>query len=93
MVNSNWPLDTRAPSVKCTVSITPPTRGRSSTYSAASSRPLNSSLSASVRCTAGATLTGAGPCGPPWASALPVQPASQADAAASGSSQAMVRSS
>ena len=51
----------------------PATRGRSSTYSVASSRPLNSSLSVIVRCTAGATLTGSARGGPPCASALSPQ--------------------
>src|SRR3954471_8290529 len=40
------------------------TRGRSSTYSVASMRPLNSSLSVTGRSTAGTTLTGAA-LGPP----------------------------
>jgi len=55
--NSRSPLRTRAPSVKATFSMVPATRGRSSTNSVASSRPLNSSWSATVRCTAGATLS------------------------------------
>lgn len=49
--------------------MVPATRGRSSTNSVASSRPLNSSLSDTERWTAGATLTGIAGGGPPWASA------------------------
>jgi len=44
----------------------------------ASSRPLNSSLSDTVRCTAGATLTGAAGGGPLCASAALPQAVSQA---------------
>ncbi|WP_322276705.1 hypothetical protein [Hydrogenophaga sp.] len=66
-------MDTSAPSVKWTLSTTPPTRGRNSTYSAASSRPLKVSLSETVRATAGATLTGGAWGGPPCASAGPPQ--------------------
>ena len=60
---------TVAPSVKCTLSTVPATRGRSSTNSAASMRPLKVSRSVTGRWVAGATLTGMAGGGPPWASA------------------------
>ena len=71
MVNSIAPCATRAPSLKCTLSIVPPMRGRTSTERGASSRPVNSSMSVTVRCTAAATETGGAPGGPPgWPSGL-----------------------
>ena len=84
--NSRSPFLTSAPSLKCTLSIVPATRGRSSTYSAASSRPLNSSLSATARCTAGATLTGGACGGPPCASASAPQPVMRISEASSAAS-------
>ena len=78
MLNSSWPRATVAPSVKWTLSTVPATRGRSSTNSAASMRPLKVSTSVTVRCTAGATLTGMAGGGPPWASARPPQADSRA---------------
>jgi hypothetical protein len=47
------------------LSIVPPMRGRTSTERGASSRPVNSSMSVTVRCTAAATDTGGAPGGPP----------------------------
>lgn len=73
MVNSKAPAATVAPSVKCTLSMVPATRGRSSTNSAASRRPLKVSTSVTLRWTAGATLTGMAGGGPPCASAGPPQ--------------------
>src|SRR5882724_3734073 len=61
--------------------MVPPMRGRTSTYSVASRRPLNSSVSATGRCTAGATLTGAAGGGPPCASAGGLQAVTKASAA------------
>ena len=80
IVNIRSPLRTKAPSTKWTLSMMPATRGRSSTYSVASRRPLNSSLSVMVRCTAGATLTGGARGAPPCASAGPPQPLSNGTA-------------
>ena len=91
IVNSRSPFWTNAPSTKWTLSMVPATRGRSSTYSVASRRPLNSSLSVTVRCTAGATLTGGAGGAPPCASAGPPQALSNGTATIAAAAKATAR--
>src|SRR5258708_33815483 len=66
MVNSGSPTLTSWPSLKCSSSMKPETRARTSTEATASKRPENSSHWVTRLAIGGATLTGmAG--GPPWA--------------------------
>src|SRR5690606_11074859 len=85
IVNNRSPRDTRPPSSKCTDSTKPPTRGRISTWLAASSRPVKSAQSRSSRTATSAAVTagGGGAEEDCWASPL-VQPARTAAASTDG---------